>query len=47
MRAAIYARYSTNLQNARSIEDQEALCRSFAARKGYDVVRRYAEMVLG
>ncbi|WP_442907474.1 recombinase family protein [Kaistia sp. MMO-174] len=36
-RAAIYARYSTDLQSDRSIEDQERLCRDYAERKGYRV----------
>jgi site-specific DNA recombinase len=40
-RAAIYARFSTDLQNERSIEDQVALCRSCAAREGMDVVEIY------
>ena len=30
MRAAIYARYSTELQNEKSIEDQVKLCRDHA-----------------
>ncbi len=41
MRAAIYARYSTDLQNAKSIEDQVALCRRYAEREGYEVVAVY------
>jgi site-specific DNA recombinase len=40
-RAAIYARFSTDLQNERSIEDQFALCRSYAARESMDVVEVY------
>ena len=36
--AAIYARYSTELQNDRSIDDQVALCRAFAEREGLQVV---------
>lgn len=38
MRTAIYARYSTELQNEKSIEDQVALCRGYASRQGLDVV---------
>ncbi|MGE0829717.1 MAG: recombinase family protein [Hyphomonadaceae bacterium] len=34
MTAAIYARYSSDLQNARSIDDQVAACQAFAARIG-------------
>lgn len=37
-RAAIYTRFSTDLQNERSIEDQRALCEAFAAREGMTVV---------
>jgi len=37
-RAAIYARFSTELQQERSIDDQVALCRTHASRNGLDVV---------
>lgn len=37
-RAAIYARFSDDKQNDRSIEDQVALCKAKAARDGYKVV---------
>lgn len=40
-RAAIYARYSSDLQRDRSIEDQMALCRAAAARSGFTVVVAY------
>jgi hypothetical protein len=40
-RAAIYARFSTDLQNERSIEDQLSLCQSYADRESLDVVRSY------
>jgi DNA invertase Pin-like site-specific DNA recombinase len=40
-RAAIYARFSTDLQSERSIEDQVALCETFAAREGLEVVARF------
>lgn len=33
-RAAIYARYSTDLQNDKSVEDQIRLCEAHAARIG-------------
>lgn len=39
--AAIYARYSSDLQNDRSIEDQVALCRKFAATQGWAVSHTY------
>ena len=38
MRCAIYARYSSDLQSAASIEDQVRLCRAHADRMGWDVV---------
>ncbi|AZG78428.1 recombinase family protein [Methylocystis rosea] len=37
-RAAIYARFSTDLQDERSIEDQASLCRKYAERESLDVV---------
>lgn len=37
-RAAIYARFSTDLQDERSIEDQVSLCRKYAERESLDVV---------
>jgi site-specific DNA recombinase len=40
-RTAIYARFSTELQNERSIDDQTALCRSYAERNGLSVVAIY------
>ncbi|MCQ1766153.1 recombinase family protein [Neorhizobium galegae] len=41
--AVIYARYSTDLQNDRSVEDQIALCRSHADRLGAEVVGEYSD----
>ncbi|WP_088687185.1 recombinase family protein [Rhizobium sp. R634] len=35
--AAVYARFSSELQLDRSIEDQISLCRSFADRQGYEI----------
>ena len=46
MRAAIYARYSSDLQRAASIADQERLCRALAARRGDVVVDAYADAAL-
>ncbi len=40
-RTAIYARYSTELQQERSIEDQVELCRSYAARNKLEVIAVY------
>jgi site-specific DNA recombinase len=37
-RAAIYARFSTDLQDERSIEDQVSLCRKYAERESLDIV---------
>ena len=42
-RAAIYARFSTELQNEKSTEDQIALCRAYAIRNGLDVVAVYED----
>jgi site-specific DNA recombinase len=42
-RAAIYARYSSDLQSDNSIADQHALCRKYAERNGLEVVRTYAD----
>lgn len=41
--AAIYARFSTELQNDRSIDDQVALCRAYAEREGLAVVATHAD----
>ena len=43
MRAGIYARYSSDNQNERSIEDQLRLCREFAARHGDAVTDIFAD----
>ena len=42
-RAAIYARYSTDHQNDRSIEDQLELCRTYARRSGLSIVAEYSD----
>src|SRR5262249_45196614 len=42
-KAAIYARYSSDKQNERSIEDQVALCRDLAARAGLEVIKVYQD----
>ncbi len=41
MTAAIYARYSSDLQNDRSIEDQLNLCKAFAATQGWPITQNY------
>ena len=43
MRAALYARYSTDNQNPTSVEDQFALCRQFAERMGARVVAQFGD----
>jgi site-specific DNA recombinase len=43
MRAAIYARFSSDRQDERSIEDQVRLCRELAERLGATVVDTYAD----
>lgn len=43
LRAAIYARFSTNLQSDRSIDDQITLCRYFADQRGYSVAQIYSD----
>nr|WP_244491514.1 recombinase family protein [Bosea sp. Root381] len=43
MRAAIYARFSTDLQSDRSVEDQVVLCRSHAARLGLSITDVFAD----
>jgi site-specific DNA recombinase len=42
-RIAIYARYSSELQQERSIEDQVALCRDFAVRRNWTMSATYAD----
>jgi site-specific DNA recombinase len=43
LRVAIYARYSSELQNAASIEDQIRLCRERAAKEGWEIVGTYKD----
>ena len=46
MRAAIYARYSSNLQSEASIEDQNAVCEARAKREEWTIVDRYADYAM-
>jgi DNA invertase Pin-like site-specific DNA recombinase len=46
MRAAIYARYSTNMQSAASIEDQVRVCREQAKRMGWNVVETFSDAAI-
>jgi DNA invertase Pin-like site-specific DNA recombinase len=43
VKAVVYARYSTENQDSRSIEDQERRCRAYAAARGLQVVDVYAD----
>ena len=42
-RAATYSRFSTELQNAKSIEDQNAVTARYCQQNGYEVVRQYSD----
>ncbi|HUZ11557.1 MAG TPA: recombinase family protein, partial [Caulobacteraceae bacterium] len=46
MRAALYARYSTDNQSDTSVEDQLVLCRRFAEKVGARVVREYSDAAI-
>ena len=46
MRAVIYARYSSDLQDARSIADQVALAHERAQREGWEVVHVYSDAAI-
>lgn len=43
MRAALYARFSTDLQREESIDDQYRSCERVASAQGFEVVARYAD----
>jgi site-specific DNA recombinase len=43
MRAVIYARYSTDLQSASSIDDQVRLCRERIEQDGHELVQVYSD----
>ena len=43
MRAVIYARYSTDLQSAASVDDQVRLCRERIERDGHELVQVYSD----
>ena len=45
-RAVIYARYSTDLQNAHSIRDQIAKCAEKAAREGWEIVDEFSDAAM-
>ncbi len=43
MRAAAYARYSSDKQRESSIQDQVRNCTAFAEREGWDMVAQYSD----
>ena len=45
-RVAIYARYSTDMQNPMSVEDQFRLAERYAAREGWLVVERFSDRAI-
>lgn len=45
-KAAIYARFSTDRQDARSIDDQVRRCREFAVRSGFIVVAEFSDAAM-
>ena len=46
MRTIIYARFSSQLQNSKSIEDQIAICRERADREGWTVVDVFTDYAI-
>lgn len=46
MRTAIYARYSSQLQNARSIEDQVRVCQERAEREGWTITAVFTDFAI-
>lgn len=46
MRTLIYARYSSTLQNPRSIEDQLAACRARAQAEGWSVIGEFFDRAI-
>lgn len=46
IRAAIYARYSSDQQNAASITDQQRICRERATHEGWEIVGSYEDAAI-
>jgi site-specific DNA recombinase len=46
MRAALYARFSTEKQSESSIEDQFRVCARIAEREGFEIVERYSDSAI-
>lgn len=47
MRTVIYARFSSNLQNSRSIDDQVTVCRERCEAEGWPIVDVFADYAIG
>lgn len=47
MKAALYARYSTDLQREQSIDDQFRVAERLAERNGFTVVARFSDKGMG
>jgi DNA invertase Pin-like site-specific DNA recombinase len=47
MRVAVYVRFSTDKQDARSIVDQIRRCRAFAHQRGWKVIGTYENAAPG
>jgi DNA invertase Pin-like site-specific DNA recombinase len=45
MKAALYARYSSDNQRDASIEDQFCICRARAEREGWTIIDSYTDRV--
>lgn len=45
--AVAYARYSSDRQSARSIDDQLELCRKIAKQNGYEIIQYYKDEAIG
>ena len=46
MKAALYARYSTEKQSGASIDDQLRICERIAERHGFTVVTKYSDAAI-
>ena len=46
MRVAIYARFSSDLQDVRSITDQLALAREYAVRQGWQIIAEFTDAAI-
>lgn len=46
MNVVIYARFSSNSQREASIEEQVKICREYAERNNYNIVKVYSDSVI-